>query len=125
MCTKIQHFACNIPNFSGGDTPGPPRREGATKCAPKFHPQHGGAMRGAQSAPGSADPDPHSYFNTPKSKILYNTLVKIVSKLNLGLFSLLFGVINVLIIDIATFAIHIYTFFLVPVFMSYSTPLVI
>jgi hypothetical protein len=23
-------------------------------------------MRGAQSAPGSADPDPHSYFNTPE-----------------------------------------------------------
>ena len=31
--------------------------------------------RGRALPPGSADPDPHSYFNTPKFKILYNTLV--------------------------------------------------
>jgi hypothetical protein len=29
---------------------------------------------GALCAPGSAEPDPHSYFNTPKFEILYNTL---------------------------------------------------
>jgi hypothetical protein len=76
MCTKIQDFAFKIRKFSGGHTPGPPRREGATdRPAPTR--SMAAPCAGARSAPppGSADPDPHSYFNTPKFKILYNTLV--------------------------------------------------
>jgi hypothetical protein len=74
MCTKIQDFACEIRKFFRGSYPRTPSAGGGDQSS-RTHPQHGCTMRGALCAPGSADPDPHSYFNTPKFKILYNTLV--------------------------------------------------
>jgi hypothetical protein len=71
---KFRILHVKFVNFSGGHTPGPPRREG------RPIPPHPPAAwlhhaRGRALPPGSADPDLHSYFNTPKFKILYNTLV--------------------------------------------------
>jgi hypothetical protein len=57
MCTKIQDFACKIPKFFRGYTPGPP---------PAPTPRMAVPCAGALCALGSADPDPHSYFNTPQ-----------------------------------------------------------
>jgi hypothetical protein len=71
---KFRILHVKFVNFSGGHTPRPPRREGATG-PPAPTRSMAAPCAGALCAPGSADPDPHSYFNTPKLKILYNTLV--------------------------------------------------
>jgi hypothetical protein len=64
---KFRILHVKFGNFSGGHIPGPPRREGATD-PPAPTRSMAAPCAGARSAPppGSADPDPHSYFNTPQ-----------------------------------------------------------
>jgi hypothetical protein len=70
---KFRILHVKFVNFSGGHTRTP--SAGGGDRSSRAHPQHGCTMRGgALCPPGSADPDPHSYFNTPKFKILFNTL---------------------------------------------------